>query len=181
MSIYRLGMYSLFSAALLVCSSAFAHGPTRQKVTEKIVINAPASDVWAVISEFSAADTWMPRVKNSSSEDGNVAGAIRILELENGKTLRESLKKYNADKMMYSTRMPAATHDVSVLPVTNYSSSILVKADGDTSVVTLKGAFYRGYPNNDPPEELSDEAAVKAVKQWYVENLESIKQIAESK
>jgi hypothetical protein len=42
------------------------------------------------------------------------------------------------------------------------------------------GAFYRGYPNNDPPPELSDEAAVKAVSGRYRSGLEALKKKIES-
>ncbi len=181
MSIHRLTIFLLFSITLLFCATSFAHGPTRQKVIEKITINASAAEVWEVVADFSSASTWMSGVESSTGEGGNEPGATRTLTLTSNKALHETLKKYNATKMMYSTKMPAATHDVSVLPVTNYSSSIQVKGDGETSIVTLKGAFYRGYPNNDPPDELNDEAAIKAVQLWYVENLVNLKQVVESK
>ena len=35
--------------------------------------------------------------------------------------------------------------------------------------------FYRGHPNNDPPPELNDEAAVKAVTGVYKAGLEALK------
>ena len=38
-----------------------------------------------------------------------------------------------------------------------------------------KGAFYRGYMNNDPPPELSDEAAQKAVAAFQKEGLDALK------
>ncbi len=51
-----------------------------------------------------------------------------------------------------------------------------MKQEGDDkSIVEWKGAFYRGYPNNDPPPELSDEAAVKAVTGVYKAGLEALK------
>ena len=42
-----------------------------------------------------------------------------------------------------------------------------------------RGAFYRGYMNNDPPPELSDEAAVKAVIAYQKAGLEGLKAKAE--
>lgn len=77
--------------------------------------------------------------------------------------------------MSYSYKIPGATHDVGILPVTNYSSTISVKANGDKSTVTWKGAFYRGYPNNDPPADLNDEAAVEAVTNVYKAGLAHLK------
>ena len=43
--------------------------------------------------------------------------------------------------------------------ITGTSASITVSAaaDGKASLVEWNGAFYRGYPNNDPPPELNDE------------------------
>jgi hypothetical protein len=41
--------------------------------------------------------------------------------------------------------------------------------------VEWKGAFYRGYMNNDPPPELSDEAAQKAVAAFQKEGLDALK------
>ena len=53
--------------------------------------------------------------------------------------------------------------------------------DGGGAKVTWKGAFYRGYMNNDPPPELNDEAAVKAVTGLYRAGLENLKSVAEGK
>ena len=45
---------------------------------------------------------------------------------------------------------------------------------GGGSVVEWRGAFYRGYPNNDPPPELSDEAAIAAVTGVYQAGLDAL-------
>ncbi len=42
-------------------------------------------------------------------------------------------------------------------------------------------AFYRGYPNNDPPPDQNDEAAVKAITGVYKSGLENLKKIVEAK
>lgn len=166
----------LFTAQL-----AIAHGPTRQKVTESIQINASAKDVWTVIGNFDAADQWLPMVEGIEAEGGNAEGATRILKLGGDATISEVLKKHSDEKMSYTYRIPVDTHDVAVLPVNNYSSTLSVVNEGEGSVVTWKGAFYRGYPNNDPPEELNDEAAVAAVTAVYQAGLENLKQMLESK
>ncbi len=163
---------------LLVSTSSLAHGPTRQKVTESIEIAASAETVWKVIQNFGDA-TWLPMVESSSANLDNEAGSIRTLTLTGGAKVIESLKTYKADKMMYKYRISDATHDVKVLPVNNYSATLSVKANGDKAIVTWKGAFYRGYPNNDPPEELNDEAAVKAVTGLYKAGLAGLKKLVE--
>ncbi len=169
-----------FGGLLLIsATSVSAHGPTRQKVTEKIEIDASADKVWALISDFAGAASWLPMVESSSGEGGNEPGATRTLVLKPGAEIKELLRKYDADKMMYSYRIPAKTHDVKILPVTNYSSTIRVASNGSGSTVTWKAGFYRGYPNNDPPKELNDEAAVAAVTGVYKAGLANLKKLAE--
>jgi hypothetical protein len=57
-----------------------------------------------------------------------------------------------------------------------YSSTIAVTpAAGGGSTVEWRGAFYLGYPNNDPPPDLNDEAAMKAVSAVYRGGLDALK------
>ena len=51
----------------------------------------------------------------------------------------------------------------------------------DAAVVEWRGAFYRGFPNNDPPPEQNDEAAVKAVTGVYKSGLANLKKLVEGK
>jgi Polyketide cyclase / dehydrase and lipid transport len=160
--------------AATFAGTALAHGPTRQKVTETIEINAPAEKVWAVIGNFQDM-SWLPLVEKTTGEGGNEPDkAHRTLFLKGGAVIpEESLEKYDAAAFTYSYRI--TKEDVKVLPVTNYSSRITVTADGDKSKVEWRGAFYRGFPNNDPPPELSDEAAIKAVTGVYQAGLQAVK------
>ena len=165
--------------ALAVMGVAWAHGPTRQKVRESIEINAPPAKVWAVIGNFQDM-SWLQPVSKTEGTKGNEIEATRRLTLADGATVDEELYKYDAEKMTYSYRITAV--DVKVLPVTNYSSTLTVtpSADGKGSSLEWAGAFYRGFPNNDPPPELSDEAAVKAVSGLYRAGLEALKKKVES-
>lgn len=177
----RIGTFfslGLALAAFMLAGVGWAHGPTRQKITEKIEINAPPAKVWAVIANFQDM-SWLPGVAKTSGEGGNTPDvAKRQLTLASGGTIDESLYKYDAAEMSYSYRIDKV--DVKVLPVNNYSATITVlPGDGGKSTVEWKGAFYRGYPNNDPPPELSDEAALKAVGSVYRSGLESLKKKAE--
>jgi carbon monoxide dehydrogenase subunit G len=162
----------------LVATGASAHGPTRKKVTETIEINAPPEKVWAAIGNFQDM-SWHPAVDSTAGEKGNEIDATRKLTLKGGGTIDEVLYKFEPEKMSYSYRITAV--DVKVLPVTNYSSTITVKpADGGKSLVEWRGAFYRGYPNNDPPPELNDDAAIAAVTGVYKLGLEGLKKKIES-
>ena len=164
----------ILAAALVLPGIAQAHGPTRQKVTLTQEVEAPPEAVWDAIGDFQDM-SWHPAVFSSTGEGGNEIGATRVLTLgaEGGPTISEELYKYDAEKMTYSYRITDVA--VEVLPVTNYSSHLTVMpADGGGSVVEWRGAFYRGYPNNDPPPELNDEAAIAAVTAVYQGGLDAL-------
>ena len=160
-------------------TAAWAHGPTRRKVQQQVTINAEPAKVWAAIGNFQDMG-WLGLVAKTEGDKGNEIGATRRLTLTGGATVDEELYKFDAAAMTYSYRI--TTVDVKVLPVTNYSSTLTVtpSADGKGSTLEWAGAFYRGFPNNDPPPELSDEAAVKAVKGLYQAGLEALKKKVES-
>jgi carbon monoxide dehydrogenase subunit G len=160
-----------------LAGTAHAHGPTRQKVSEKISINAPADAVWARIRNFDALKDWHPAVAESPADKGNAEGSVRQLKLKGGGALTETLEAYDDAKKKYSYR----AKDGGALPVTNYTSTISVMAEGSGSVVEWRGAFYRGYPNNDPPPDQNDEAAVKAVTGVYQAGLANLKKLAETR
>lgn len=165
------------AALVAVSSTAFAHGPTRQKVAEKVEINAPADKVWAVIGNFQDM-SWHPSIEKTEGSGGNDANATRVLTLKSGGELHETLLSNDPAKMIYKYELPKV--DVKVLPVNNYSSNLSVKAEGDKSIVEWKGAFYRGFMNNDPPPELSDDAAKKAVTDVYRTGLDALKKKLEA-
>nr|WP_245280128.1 SRPBCC family protein [Hyphomicrobium sp. 99] len=152
--------------------AAWAHGPSRQKVVESIEINAPADKVWAVIGNFQDA-SWIPAVAKTEGKGGNDVGATRKLTLQNGGTIEEALDKYDAEEKSYGYEITKV--DVKVLPINDYSSHITVTANGDKTTVEWKGAFYRGYMLNDPPPELSDEVANKAITDLYTSTLAALK------
>ena len=173
---------SLLAVALLgivLPHAGWADGPSRQKIIETIQIDAPPAKVWATIANFHDM-SWLPGVAKTTGEGGNEPDAAkRRLTLDGGATIDESLYKYDAAEMSYSYRIDNV--DVKVLPVNNYSSTIaVVPAEGGKSTVEWRGAFYRGYPNNDPPSELNEEAARKAVGKVYRAGLENLKKKVEA-
>ncbi len=100
------------------------------------------------------------------------------MTLGNGGQIHEKLEKHDDTKHSFFYRITAV--DVKVLPVTNYSAWFSIKPSGSGgSLVTWKGAFYRGYPNNEPPPELNDQAAKDAVKGVYESGLANLKKLAE--
>jgi carbon monoxide dehydrogenase subunit G len=156
---------------------AGAHGPTRQKVVEQITLDAPPDVVWAKIRNFDALKDWHPAIAESPADKGNEEGSVRSLVLKDGGRLTEALESYDDARMKYAYR----AKDGGALPVTNYTSTISVRAEGGKTVVEWRGAFYRGYPKNDPPPELNDEAAVRAITGVYRLGLDNLKKIVDGK
>lgn len=166
-------------SAILWSGLATAHGPSRQKVEEKIDIGAPPATVWGVVQDFGVMHTWCPKIVSETSQGGNEKGATRELKLPNGRSVKEELKSYDAAKMSYSYKILEV--DVADFPVANYSSTIEVKegaAGGST--VEWSGAFYRSFMTNNPPPEQNEEAAIKAVTGLYTECLAKLKTVAEA-
>ena len=157
---------------------ALAHGPSRQKIVETVDIDAPCAKVWAKIGSFQDM-SWLPPVAKTEGQGGNEKGATRTLTLKNGGVIEESLEKYDGEAMSYFYRISHV--DVKVLPVTNYSSWLSLKpGEGAKCTVEWKGAFYRGYPNNDPPPDLNDDTAVAAMTGVYKAGLGALKKSVES-
>ena len=149
-----------------------AHGPSRQKVSEEVEINAPADKVWAVVGNFQDG-SWIPVVEKTEGKGGNEVKATRTLTLKGGATVEEELAKYDPGKKTFMYRITKV--DVKTLPVNDYSSTIEVEDTGGKTKVTWKGAFYRGYMNNDPPPDLNDEGSKKAVLGLYKASLDNLK------
>ncbi|MCI0733213.1 MAG: SRPBCC family protein [Methylococcaceae bacterium] len=116
---------------LVTTSVAFAHGPVRKKVVEKINIGAAPDVVWGTIKNFGDM-AWLPGVKstdsanlpagdgeceeNSKSElvwvgtgeksgTGSTPCATRTLTLDEGGTIEEVIKDYSSEKMEYAYKI----------------------------------------------------------------------------
>ncbi len=175
--------FSVVLAAVLLAGLALplpasAHGPSRVKQTETIIIAAPPEKVWELIGDFGGIHRWHPDVEKTESTGGNEIKATRVITLKNGGVIHELLKRYDAEAMTYHYRITEV--DVKVLPVKNYSSKVVLTPteDGGTKVM-WQGAFYRGFMANDPPPELNEEAAQAAVSKVYTAGLENLKKLAE--
>ncbi|WKJ92582.1 SRPBCC family protein [Methylomonas montana] len=177
---------SLFvSAALfLFTSMANAHGPVRAKLTATVTIDAPAAKVWDVIKSYDDL-SWLPAVRSVTGEGTNNKGAIRTLHLTNGGTITEELKAYDAAKFAYKYKITEMSSSgtikhagqdehIPVLPVGNYAAEISVTDKGGKAEVEWVATYYRAYVNNNPPAELNEEAADKAVTNVLKSGLESI-------
>ena len=149
---------------LLFPGFIFAHGPTRQKVSESVIINADLSEAWKLVSDLRDIGQWHSVYKSikKKGEDpqplsmfSRESGVVQILTLDSEKKL-----------FKYRLKKPGG------LPVNNYSARLrLEKGESGKVKITYKGAFYRKYLNNDPPPEENDEAAIAAVTKMYKDTL----------
>lgn len=183
-------LLQLFAIALTVVPViANAHGPTRQMVEEKVVINAPVDKVWAMVKDFSSIGEWHPAVKNVEMKDDKIR--VLTLNAEGNPTITEKLDKVDEERktLIYTIEDMSVVKTIDynsqetpyyTLPVSNYKSWMYVKeVDGGTEV-KWRGKFYRSFMNNPPvPEGLSDEDAVAAVKSVYTIGLENLKNMLE--
>lgn len=182
----------LLAGLFLGANVANAHGPVRQKLQEKISINAEPSAVWEKIKNYGDM-SWLPSVAKTEADKGNDKGSVRVLTLKDGGAITEKLKKYDEKKMEYAYKITDMTtvktinhsgkdEEVKVLPVSNYSASIAVKKgkNGGSDVI-WKAAYYRAYMNNNPPPEMNEDAANGAVGAVLKAGLENLKKVVEGK
>ncbi|WP_349432626.1 SRPBCC family protein [Methylomarinum sp. Ch1-1] len=165
--------YLIYLYLLLLPFVAEAHGPTPQKARESLVINAPASKVWPLVKDFDRIAEWHPGVTDSSGDGNNEAGAVRRLTLENGGVLEEGLDYYSDADHEYSYRLK--TENLEALPVSFYTMSLQLIAEGEKTQVKWKGRFYRGDTSNFPPENLNDAAAIEAMTAFIKQGLAGLK------
>jgi hypothetical protein len=158
-------------------SGVQAHGPSRKKEITTIEINAPADKVWALVGNFHDM-SWHPEVAKTEALPGNEPEVTtRTLTFKAGGVFTDKLTRYEPDQRIIAFLTDKEDHGV--LPVEGYSTTLTVKDAGGKSTVEWRGAFYRGYMNNDPPPELSDEAAMKAVAAFQKAGLEALKKQVE--
>lgn len=170
-------------AVALLPLTAFAHGPSPQKVEKEIVIKAEPAKVWALVKDFGNMQKWHPAVasdKLETKKDENGQDAtFRLLTLNGGGTIYEQLKSSNDADMKLKYEIIEG-----VLPVTDYNATMTVKAGpgAGEATVTWMARFYRKYRLNPPiPAGQDDESAINAVTGVFDGGLANLKKVAEGK
>ena len=75
----------------LVSTTINAHGPSRQKVSEKIQINAESTKVWEIVKNFKNFK-WNSDISKCSAKE-NTLGSERLIEFSNGSKVKQKLEK----------------------------------------------------------------------------------------
>ena len=166
-------------ATLATGGTALAHGPVRLKLELDQTLNATPDEVWAVIGKFDDM-SWHPAVASTemtadSPDAVTPDKSTRVLHLKadaGDPTITETLTKWQPQKRCYGYLIKEV--DVKVVPVTNYAATLCVNDEAGKAKVVWKGGFYRGFPNNEPPADLNDDAAIKAVTGIYQGGLDAL-------
>lgn len=173
-----------FAAVALAASAlAFAHGPTPQKAEERIHIDAPPAEVWALVGDISAFAEWQPQLAEVHPSEGNdtiadATGAERVLVFaDGGGEVTESVDEYAPERHYLGYRL--LKEDPSVFPVSFYTETIEISAADGGSDVVWQARFYRGDTGNFPKEGQTDEAAQAAIHGFFKDGLKGLKQAVE--
>jgi len=162
-------------ACLIACAAvgvASAAAPTLH-VTESVEIDAPLTKVWKAVKDFNGLASWHPAVAKDEIVEGsnNVEGAVRLLTLKDGGTIKEKLLAYNpaAHRVKYAILE-------GVLPVSDYTATIAVTgAGGGKTLVTWTGHFQRKDTSDHPAANANDKAATDAIHGVYRAGLDNLK------
>ncbi len=167
-----------FTMALLASGSSLAAAPELH-VKKSITIAAPAEKVWDASKNFNGLNTWHPALASDELQSGtnNTVGAVRLLTLKGGGTIKEKLLQFDESGHRYRYAIIE-----SVLPVSHYSSNFVVTSLGtNKTLVTWSGKFKRKNLSDTPPDNESDKSATDTIEGVYRSGLDNLKKIVEAK
>jgi carbon monoxide dehydrogenase subunit G len=156
--------------------SATAHGPTPQKIDNKIIIKVEPAKAWAMIKDYENVQKWLPTVKSVEIEKKG-SDTIRTLILKNGGKVKEKIKEVDDANMKIKFEI------IEGGPVTSYNPYISVDKgpNAGESEVRFFHRFYRFFPNNPPiPDGQDEAAAIKFIKDTYGPGEEGLKKALEN-
>lgn len=175
-----LGMIAITLLPLVPLTAA-AHGAAALRFEKSVTIKAPAAKVWALLKDFGNEQAWhsgveSTKVETKKDENGDDA-TYRTVKLKNGGTMYEKLR--SADdagmRLKYEYILEKST-----LQFANFYPTISVTANGGDAVVTVKGSYTRADSSNIPKPEQNDDAATKAINEFFDAGFASLKSVAES-
>jgi mxaD protein len=172
-------LLSALAFSLVLPYASHAKGAKGLKVSESVEIKATPAMVWEKVGDFGDLGAWHPAIKTTqilSGENGK-AGAVRLLTLQDGGTVKETLLSFDPKKMRYSYNIVE-----SVLPVSGYTSVITVGKSGkDLCKVTWSGEFKRKDVSENPAPGQDDTTATKTMSSVYRAGLDNLKTIMEKR
>lgn len=166
-------------AGLCFLAGGYTHAAApRLNVSKTVEINASADKVWHTAKDFNGLHTWHPAVAADEIVEGknNTVGAVRLLTLKGGGTIKEKLLNYNPAGRSFKYAIVEG-----VLPVSDYTATFSVKPVGkDKSSVTWTGHFKRKDVRDNPGDKENDKTAVDTISGVYQSGLDNLKKIVEA-
>jgi mxaD protein len=166
-------------AASLLASGYSSAAAARLHVTQTIAIDASAAKVWKAAKDFDSLNTWHPAVAKDAIVEGtnNTVGAVRLLTLQDGGTIKEKLLSFDAAGHKFKYAIVEG-----VIPVSNYTSTFVVTSAGKgKATVTWSGRFQRKNLGDSPADNENDKAATDAITGVYKSGLDNLKKVVEAK
>src|SRR5271168_4528790 len=114
----------VFGLSMLAYGYVLAAAPWLT-TSKTITIDASASKVWNAVKDFNGLNTWHPAVATDEIVEGknNTVGAVRLLTLKGGGTIKEKLLAFNSAGRTFKYAIVEG-----VLPVSDYTSTLVVKS-----------------------------------------------------
>jgi mxaD protein len=172
-------LISATALALTVLAAGYSVAAAPElHVHKTVTINASADKVWNIVKDFNALNTWHPAVAKDDIVEGtnNSVGAVRLLSLKGGGTIKEKLLAFDATGHSFRYAIVEGA-----LPVSGYTSRLSVKSAGDNkSTVTWSGKFQRKNVGDNPGDSENDKTAVDTVTGVYQSGLDNLKKMAEA-
>lgn len=170
-------LQSLIIIASLTPLISMACGPSPQRVTKEVLIHAPISEVWALVSNIGAMNQWHSEVNTSQLEEKSSNQGkpeqYRILGLKHGGSIIQKQRETQTSEMKIGF-----TIEQGEMPVSNYSDVISVKPGlaADETIVTWIGRFSNKANSMQAPLGADDASAIAAVAHWYEVGLRGLKE-----
>lgn len=168
---------------LLLQPSAFACGPTPQKVVETIEIHATVNAVVEVLKNPELMPRWHPMIEKVvmtpalSLSEGASPEQHRELLLRNGQTLHERLRQRGKPTVVEDSLMAGGN-----FPMSQYRGVLEVRPSDKGDVVTLVwSARFNNQANLlDAPAGQDNATAIAAVTAFYLKGLQGLKHYLET-
>jgi mxaD protein len=165
--------------ALTVLASGYSVAAAPElHVHKTVTINASADKVWNLVKDFNGLNNWHPAIAKDDIVEGtnNTVGAVRLLSLKGGGTIKEKLLAFDAAGHSFRYAIVEG-----VIPVSSYTSRLSVKSAGDNkSTVTWSGKFKRKNVGENPGDSENDKTAVDTITSVYQSGLDNLKKLAEA-
>jgi len=166
-------------AASLLAAGLSAAAALELHVKKSVTIAAPADKVWDAVKDFNALNTWHPAVASDEIVSGtnNTPGAVRLLTLKGGGTIKEKLLEFDDTGHRYRYSIVEG-----VLPVSHYMSTLVITSLGDNkTLVTWSGRFKRKDLGDEPADTENDKAATDVITGVYQAGLDNLKKTLAAK